>query len=267
MNKRIALFDSGFGGVSVLQSICARHSNFSAIYLADTARVPYGSKSPSEIRAIAFDIVKWLKFQKVNAIVVACNTTNSLALDIINDFANVPVFDLIDSTKELLEESRVGVLATASTVLSKAYSNKIKSFNEAAFVIEEACPELVPLIESGQLNSQYIREIVSFHLEKLIKYDLDAIILGCSHFPLIQQIFNELIPPHVRIIDPSIGLAMRLDTLFGHLETSLSSSKVPSDIRFCVTANPQRFSSGVSQWMRINPKVDIISLRSRSCVF
>ncbi len=267
MKKRIALFDSGFGGLSVLQSICERHSNFSAIYLADTARVPYGSKSPSEIRGIAFEIVKWLEFQEIDAIVVACNTTNSLALDIIKDFSNVPVFDLIDASQQLIKESRLGVLATVSTVCSRAYTNKIKSFNKSAFVVEEACPEFVPFIESGQLNENLIREIASFHLGKLFQNDIDAIILGCSHFPLIRPIFNELVPSHIRIIDPAIGLAISLDSLLGHLDCSLYSSKVPFDIRFCVTSDSQRFSSGISQWMRINPKVDIISLRSRSCVF
>ena len=267
MNKRIALFDSGFGGLSVLQSICARHSNFSAIYLADTARAPYGSKSPSEIRGIALEIMKWFEFQKIDAIVVACNTTNSIALDVVKSFAKVPVYDLIESSQELIEESRIGVLATFSTVSSKAYTKKIKSFNESAFVVEEACPEFVPIIESRQLNSDYIREIASFHLDKILKYELESIVLGCSHFPLIKPIFDEIIPSHIRIIDPAIGLAIRLDTLLGHIDYSRYSSEDSLDIRFCVTADPQRFSSGVSQWMRINPKVDIISLRSRSCVF
>ena len=185
MKKRIALFDSGFGGFSVLQSIGARHSNFSAIYLADTARVPYGSKSPSEIRGFAFEIMQWLEFQKIDAIIVACNTTNSIALDVVKNLSKVPVYDLIDSSQELIVESRIGVLATFSTVSSKAYTKKIKSFNESAFVVEEACPEFVPLIESGQFNSNYIKEIASFHLEKILKYELESIVLGCSHFPLI----------------------------------------------------------------------------------
>ncbi len=267
MKKRIALFDSGFGGVSVLKSICSRHSNFSAIYLADTERLPYGSKATSEIREIAFEIVSWFDVQNIDAIVVACNTTNSIALDVIKKFSNVPVFDLIDSSLDLIDESRIGVLATVSTVSSKAYTKKIKSFKESAFVIEEACPELVPLIERVQSNSNYIREVASFYLEKIIKYDVEAIILGCSHFPLIKPIFSELIPPHIRIIDPAIGLARRLDSLLDRMDSSLYNSKASFDIRFCVTSDPQRFSLGLSQWMRINPKVDIISLRSRSCVF
>ncbi len=267
MNKRIALFDSGFGGLSVLKCICARHSNFSAIYLADTARVPYGIKSPYEIRKIAFEIVKWMEFQKINAIIVACNTTNSLALDIIKDFSNVPVFDLIDTTLELTDLRRIGVLATSSTVLSKAYSNKIKSFNESALVIEEACPEFVPIVERREFKSNQIKDIASFHLERILKYDLEAIILGCSHFPLILPDFIELIPSHIRIIDPAVSLAIRLDNLLSRRDPLLDPSEKPFNIRFCVTSDPHKFSMGLSQWMSINPKVDIISLRSRSCVF
>ena len=126
MSKRIAIFDSGVGGLSVLKSICKRHSNFRAIYLADTERIPYGSKSVSEIRQIALEISQWFLSKEISALVVACNTTNSLVLDIVRKFSKVPVFDLIGSLSGLIHESRIGVLATSNTVASKAYTKNIQ---------------------------------------------------------------------------------------------------------------------------------------------
>ncbi len=267
MRTRIGIFDSGFGGLSVLQRIYERHSNFDGIYLADTARVPYGSKEVDEIREIAFEITNWFGCQKIDALVVACNTTNSLAVDLVKSFSKVPVFDLIGALSELLSESRIGVLATSSTVASKAYTKQILSFNPFAVVFEEACPEFVPMIEKGNLDSTELMEIAQLHIEPLLKQNVEAIVLGCSHYPLIKDVFFQLIPPHIRIVDPAIGLAMKMDSFF---PTAFSCSNNPtssSDMQFCVTADPLRFSSIGLKFLGERPGVEVISLRSKACVF
>ena len=177
MNNRLGIFDSGVGGLSVLKSIRARHSNFDAIYLADTLRSPFGSKSSAEIRQIAIEITQWLTLQKIDAIIVACNTTNSLALDIVKENSDVPVFDLIGSVSEIIQESRVGVLATPSTVESKAYTKSIKASNPCCYVKEEGCPEFVPMIESGMIDSSELKESIVHHLTPLLNAKVNSIVL------------------------------------------------------------------------------------------
>ncbi|KGG15367.1 MULTISPECIES: glutamate racemase [unclassified Prochlorococcus] len=267
MKLRLALFDSGLGGLSVLQSIKERHNNFNAIYLADTARVPYGSKTPSEIRDIAFKISQWLHCQDVNAVVVACNTTNSLALDVIKQNVNVPVFDLIGSLSGILKVSKVGILATPLTVDSLAYTKEIHSFSPSTYVIEEACPDLVPIIEKGNLNSPEITTKVYDHLAPLLKADVEAIVLGCSHYPLIKPVIRKLIPSHISVINPASGLAKKMDPFFNFSKIALDSLDNSVDIQFCVTSDPMNFTSRVAHMLEIKPQVEVVSLHSKSCVY
>ena len=267
MNPLLGLFDSGMGGLTVLNSLQERHSNINAIYLADTARLPYGVKNSSEIRKIASEIAQWLDSQHIQALVVACNTTNSLALDVLKKYSTVPVFDLIGATSEFIQYSRIGVLATPSTVTSRAYSRQIFEVNPYAHVVEESCPEFVPMIEAGTLDYSKIKDIAKRHLHPLLEANSEAIVLGCSHYPLIKSIFLELLPAHVHLIDPSIYLAKKLDSFLGQPSNSVNSPKSLVDIQFCVTSNPFDFSSKVSHWLGVRPEVEVISLLSKTCVF
>ena len=268
MKYRLGLFDSGIGGTTVLKSIEERHSEFKAVYLADTARMPYGSRSSLEIRVIAQEIIQWLNVQQIDAIIVACNTTNSLALDVIKKHSIFPIFDLVSSTVELINESdsRLGVLATSSTVSSKAYTKSIHTFYQNMYVIEEGCPELVPMIEEGDLGSTDCIDVMTKHLEPLLAADVEAIVLGCSHFPILKSMLAKLLPSHIRLIDPSIGLAMKLDNFFKTPHLSLDTSKKKVEIHFCVTSDPFGFSTKMQSLLGIKPEVEVISLLSPSCV-
>ncbi len=268
MKYRLGLFDSGIGGTTVLRSIQERNLGFNAIYLADTARVPYGSRPQSEIREIAFEIVQWLNLQKIDAIIVACNTTNSLALDVIRKNSKVPVFDLISSISDLIKQSdsRLGILATSSTAFSKAYTKVIKSSFPTVYVLEEGCPELVPMIEESEISSTKCLEKISQYLDPLLAADVDAIILGCSHYPILRPMLNKLLPSHIRLLDPSIALAKKLDDFFKYSDMPSDHLKKGADIQFCVTSDPDAFSSKIKSLLGIKPEVEVISLRSPSCV-
>ena len=267
MKNRLGLFDSGIGGTTVLNSILKRHLGINAVYLADTARLPYGSRSPEEIREIAFEIIKWLNFQNVDSVIVACNTTNSLALDVIKKHSLVPVFDLVSSISELISESesRFGVLATPSTAFSKAYTNAIQSYFPSVYVIEEGCPGLVPMIEEGDLTSSECLEKISKHLEPLLAADVEAIVLGCSHYPLLIPMLKRLLPSHIRLIDPAFGLAKKLDNFFKYSNFSPETSEKKVDIQFCVTSDPLPFSNKLESFLGIKTEVEVISLRSPCC--
>ena len=267
MNFRLGLFDSGIGGFTVLRRIVERHGDISCVYLGDLARLPYGSKSPSEIRTIAKEVVAWLNLQDLSAVLIACNTTNSLALDILERELEVPVFGLIDSAVSMIKEKRLGILSTSATAVSKAYSRKILDVKPDTFVLEQACPSFVEFIERGQLDNEEIRIIAFEYLKPLLKAKVEAIILGCSHYPLLYPLLKELLPSNVRIIDPALGLAKNLDKLIDNSNQSFGDLLTFSNTRFYVTADSIGFAGKAMYWLKNYPEVELISLRSKLCVF
>tara|TARA_Y100001968_G_scaffold322915_1_gene359778 strand:- start:1010 stop:1813 length:804 start_codon:yes stop_codon:yes gene_type:complete len=264
---RLGVFDSGIGGFTVLQRVVERHGDLSFVYLGDLARVPYGSKSPTEIRLIASEVIEWLVCQDLSAVLVACNTTNSLALDIVERFAEVPVFGLIEAAAQMINTKRVGVLATPATAASKAYTSEILRAKPGIFVLEQPCPELVQLIEEGQINKKKIMTVANNYLKPLLEAHVNEIILGCSHYPLIASLLKELLPSHVRLIDPALGMAMNLDRLLGVGNSSMKNSLTFSNTRFCVTSDSSAFALKAMYWLENFPEVELISLRSKARVF
>jgi len=150
MSALVGLFDSGLGGLTVLRRLQERYPHSSCLYLGDTARVPYGQRSVADIRAIAAEVVAWLRHQQVGVLVMACNTSNALALDVAVVEAGVPVVGLIDSVAADLGSDRVGVLATSATAASGAYRRAIHACHPHAQVLEIGCPAFVPLIEAAE---------------------------------------------------------------------------------------------------------------------
>ena len=266
MNIRLGLFDSGVGGLSVLKRVVERHGDLPCVYLGDLARVPYGEKSSQEIQTIAKEVVEWLISQDVTAILIACNTTNSLALDVVKKISAVPVFSLIESVESMLCEERIGILATQSTVDSRAYTKRILASTPKKFVVEQACPMFVPLIEAGQINSFKMRLLAIEYLKPLLRSKVEAIILGCSHYPLLKPLLKELLPNNVRLIDPAIGLARKLDSFVCNTNFINRNNLEFSNTRFCVTSDSTRFALNAMDWLRIYPQLEIVSLRSKACI-
>tara|TARA_B100000029_G_scaffold471997_1_gene512151 strand:+ start:1807 stop:2610 length:804 start_codon:yes stop_codon:yes gene_type:complete len=264
---RLGIFDSGLGGFSVLKSVTERHGDVSCLYLADTARVPYGDKKPEEIRAIAKEIVQWLSIQDISAILVACNTTNSLAFDVVKSFAKVPVFGLIESAVEMITESRVGVLATSATASSCSYTNQIEAVKPGTIVFEQPCPAFVPLIEQGQLCGSSLQAFALEYLTPLLDAGVEALILGCSHYPILLPFFQDIIPKHIRLVDPAIGLAKKLDMVIGMPDSPLVKPLSICNTRFCVTSEPNRFASRIGSLLGNRPQVELVSLLHNACFF
>ncbi len=266
MKYPLALFDSGVGGFSVLRNVLSRHGDVPCLYLADTARVPYGNRSQGEIRGIALEVVSWLENQKVSAVLMACNTTNSLAFDVVQNSSRFPVFGLIQAVTEMIIEDRIGVLATPATVSSGAYRSAIQSSKPGVKVFEQGCPELVPLIEAGHIDSHELVFILKKYLKPLLDARVQAIVLGCTHYPLIEEALRRLLPNEVRLIDPSIGLARNLDSLLG-APVTLPVQKTCSyaNTRFCVTADPESFASKSSNLLGCFPIIELVSLIPKPC--
>ena len=261
---RFGLFDSGIGGFTVFKKVVELFPNSSFIYLADTARIPYGVKNSCEIIKIAGEISFWFSRQNIDVLLIACNTTNAIALDVIKNTLNVPVFDLIESASSLINESRVGVLATPSTIKTKAYTNAILSFSPKTFVIEQSCPEFVPMIEMNNINSDQITDLAIGYLKPLIKQKIESLILGCSHYPLIVPLLSNLIPSTVNLVDPAKALSFKLKSFLDSRKNNFANIEYPVDSKFYVTSDPFDFSNKANYWLNIFPEVKLVSLQRKA---
>ncbi|MGB5133553.1 MAG: glutamate racemase [Prochlorococcaceae cyanobacterium] len=268
MSLLVGLFDSGLGGLTVLRRVQERYPHSPCLYLGDTARVPYGTRSVEDLRAIAAEVVLWLRQEGVGVLVMACNTSNALALDVAVAEAGVPVVGLIDSVAAVLRSDRVGVLATPATAASGAYRRAIHASRPHAQVTEMGCPAFVPLIEAGQLHSPDLRQAARRYLEPLLDADVDTVVLGCTHYPLLSGLLQEMLPPGTRLIDPAIAAVERLGPLLASLGDLPESEQPPAPpqhpqhaTRLCVTGCPDAFAAAAHTWLGCRPAVERVSLR------
>ena len=262
---RLGLFDSGVGGLTVLKKIVEVCPNTSFVYLADTARLPYGLKTTNEIIKIAEEISSWFSKQNIDGFLVACNTTNAIALDVIQKNLDIPVFDLIESATSTIKKStRVGVLATPSTVKTKAYTNAILNLNPKSFVIEQSCPEFVPMIEMERINSEKINEIAIGYLKPLLNQKIDSLILGCSHYPLITPLLKDILPSSVKVIDPAEALSLKIKFFMESKTRNFEKKKNLVDSKFYVTSDPESFAIKAKHWLKVFPEINLISLQKKA---
>ncbi len=271
MVGRIGLLDSGVGGLTVLRRVLEHHPDLPFVYLGDTARVPYGQRPPAEIRRIAAEVVSWLRHQNVGAVLMACNTTNALAFDVAEAEAGagLPVLGLIHSVAIRLRHQRVGVLATPATAASGAYGRALRAGNPDRVVVEVGCPAFVPLIEAGDFADPCLRAAAITYLEPLLEAQVHAIIMGCTHYPLLEELLRELLPAEVELVDPAMAAVDLLSERLGHRPApkarccGLHAPPLPPEQgRFCVTGDPQAFAQAAAPWLGWEPEVEQVCLRS-----
>ena len=262
MKLKLGIFDSGIGGFTVLNSLLIKNKNVEVLYLADMDRNPYGERNFGEIRFIAGQICDWFKDKNLDALLIACNTTNSCALDILKDRLNIPCFDLIDSVSDVISSNEVGVLATSATIRSSSYKNIIESKWENIKVFQQPCPELVNEIEKESLDFEKINALLDMYLKPLLEQNIQEIILGCTHYPLIYNILRNKIPHQVKLIDPSRALIDNLNKYF--FKEEIYCNKTPSydNVQFFVTGKIDEFAVKVSNWLEINKKISLVNLRT-----
>ncbi len=229
------------------------------MYVGDTARVPYGSRDRAEIRSIAAEVVGWLREQGAEAVVMACNTTNALALDVAQSEAGVPVLGLIDAVARQVQQQRIGVLATEATASSGAYGRALQAQRQGLTIVEMGCPAFVPAVEAHQLDTPALRREQRY-LEPLLDARVEAIVLGCSHYPLLEPMLRDLLPAGVELIDPAHALVDLTLSLFPDqrrpaIEPDLSACRVVA------TGDPAEFAAGSARWLGQRPPVEQISLQ------
>ncbi len=216
-NAPIGVFDSGVGGLTVVKEIMHQIPNEKIVYFGDTARVPYGNKSKETITKYSEQIVRFLQQQNVKAIVVACNTASAYALDEIEKEVDIPIIGVVKPGAKVASEAtrngKIGVIATEGTIGSGIYSRYIKEINDDADVFGKACPLFVPLVEEGLLQDPVTDEIAKRYLAELIDIDIDTLVLGCTHYPLIRKTVGKIMGEDVTLVNPAYETARELKEL------------------------------------------------------
>ncbi|MBU0674330.1 MAG: glutamate racemase [Proteobacteria bacterium] len=210
----IGIFDSGVGGMTVARAIEQLLPEYPLIYYGDLARSPYGPKSPEKIREYARDNTRFLLDRGAKLIVIACNSAASVAADVIDAEFDVPVFEVIEpavaEAVAATNSGRIGVIGTRATVKSKVYEKKITAALPGSYVFQVPCPLLVPLVEEGWLNRPETKMILRHYLHPMRSRQIDTLVLGCTHYPLLRTLIQPRIGNRVRVIDSSEALAQRL---------------------------------------------------------
>lgn len=213
----IGIFDSGVGGLTVAREIMRQIPNERLVYFGDTARVPYGNKSKETITKYSKQIIRFLKTQNVKAIVVACNTASAYALDEIEKELDIPIIGVVKPGAKVAAEAtrnkKVGVIATAGTIQSRIYAEYIEGIDKDIRVIGKACPLFVPLVEEGLLEDPVTDEIATRYLNELKDLDIDTLILGCTHYPLIRSTLGRIMGEKVTLVNPAYETAVGLRSL------------------------------------------------------
>ena len=263
-NDRIGLFDSGVGGLTVLREMYRQMPSESLLYFADSARLPYGVRSPEEILLFVREILDWMCAQDVKMIIMACNTSSALALEIVRQEYDVPILGVILSGAKAAVKTgkRIGVISTSATAKSHAYQQAIQEINPQAEVWEVSCPEFVHLIEQNQLHTDYTRQIAKNYLQPLLDKNIDTLIYGCTHYRHLEKTLFELLPSKVQIIDPAEHIVVAAKKELSVL--GLSNDNFPFATRFCVSGSPQQFASLSQQWLGHYPLVEQISTKEPS---
>ncbi len=242
----IGVFDSGIGGLTVVAAIMRALPNERVVYLGDTARVPYGPKSPETVVRYSRQIAAWLLDQGVKAIVIACNTATAHALDTLRAECAVPVIGVVQpgaqAAVRATRNNHVGVIGTTGTIGSQAYLRAIHALNAHATVSSRACPLFVPLVEEeGWLDHAATALIAEHYLAPLRAAEIDTLVLGCTHYPLLAKVISSVMGPSVTLVDSAAETARALDTTLREFHLSASPTRQTLAHRFVATDAPETF--------------------------
>lgn len=243
-NNPIGVFDSGIGGLTVARAIIERLPLENIIYFGDTARVPYGVKSPETISRYATQITEFLLQQKVKVLIVACNTMAAVAYGAIKDLSSVPTLDVVDAgARSAVAETHnkyVGVIGTPATINSNAYVKAIKEYDPEITVFSQPCPLFVPLVEEGWLDHQVTRLTAQEYLRPVVAQNIDTLVLGCTHYPLLKPLLREVLGDQITLVDSAQTIARETEELLRKNSVQNIQEK-PPEYRFYVTDVPVRF--------------------------
>lgn len=265
----IGIFDSGVGGLTVYRALHERLPNEHFVYLGDTARVPYGTKSLATVERYAIENARFLEAHGIKLLVVACNTASALALPAIRSAVKVPVIGVIEpgarAAVAVAAGKKIGVIATEATVKSGAYAHAIAELDPTIEVIERTCPLFVPLAEEGWADTDVARAVAEQYLSDFRKQKIGAVVLGCTHYPILRDLISEVVGSDVALIDSGEAAAREVQHLLQPGEPDESAENVSAketarqlcdDLdHFYVTDAAERFAKVAERFLGMSPSV------------
>lgn len=263
----IGIFDSGIGGLTVAKRIIAMLPNENIVYFGDTARVPYGTKSNEIVIEYSFQDAQFLIDKNVKLIIVACNTASSIAISKLKEKFNIPIIGMIEPGTQLALKStkngRIGVIGTNATISNKAYSNELKSLEKNLEIIEKPCPLFVPIAEEGWLDHEATKLIAKEYLQELIDFGIDTLILGCTHYPLLSGVIQEIMGDDVKLIDSGMAASLEVEDYLNGRGVRNDSNQYGTH-HFYVSDLPAKFKSVAERFLGTEikhiEKIDVDSL-------
>ena len=245
-NRPIGIFDSGVGGLTVFKEIRKLLPNESIIYFGDTARVPYGSKSPAIIQKYSLEIARFLEMQNVKMIVIACNTASALALSILRNEVRIPVIGVIApgvrAAIKSAQSSSIAVIGTKATITSGVYQNRIHKLRSSINVIAVPCPLFVPIVEENLMHTKLATDALDMYLSALKKTNIKSLILACTHYPLLKEQIHAFFEGKINLVDSAFETAKEVkETL--EARRLLCEEENPGKEKFFVSDSPETFSA------------------------
>lgn len=243
-HSAIGVFDSGLGGLTVVKELISQLPREHIVYFGDTARVPYGTKSKESIIQFSHENTKTLIQHKVKMVVVACNSSSSYAMSALKRDYDLPILGVIEPGARRAVEStsnnRIGVIATSATIKSDQYARHIRKYNAQAKVTSQACPLFVPLVEEGWFSKPATKLIAKEYLQTLKQDEIDTLILGCTHYPLLKDVVQTTMGRNVKLVDSATEVASRVKEILKEKKLERPSGKV-ARYKFLVSDKPQEF--------------------------
>ncbi len=260
-NSPIAFFDSGVGGLTVLNKVKAILPNESCVYYGDTLHMPYGEKTKEQLLDYSDKIFRFFESIGCKAVVMACNTTSSVIYNDVKDKYNFKLFPIVQSVSEMLAElpiSRLGIFATRATIISEAYQNEISKYNDNMQIFGQYCPDWVHIVENNLINDQASRNIVKSDIEKMLLNNPERIVLGCTHYPYLINVLSEFAPINM-FIDPAVYFAQYIKTELQKNNLLATSNNNVFDT-FYVSSKPEKFKESSKMFYKLASVPELIIL-------
>ncbi|MFD1735983.1 glutamate racemase [Bacillus salitolerans] len=263
MNRPIGVIDSGVGGLTVAKEIMRQLPKEQIIYLGDTSRCPYGPRPQDEVKKFTWEMTNYLEKYEIKMLVIACNTATAAVLEEVQNSLSIPVVGVVHpgarSAVKVTRNKRIGVIGTAGTIKSRAYEIALNSISDEIAVESLACPNLVPIVESGDFESEEALDVVLEELRPLLESSMDTLILGCTHYPLLSPLIKRVLGSKVTLISSGDETAREVSTILYHNQLLNRSAKKTH--QFLTTGPKEAFQKVASKLFQQNiDKIQVIQL-------
>ena len=242
-NRKIGVFDSGLGGLTVVREMQRLMPEESVVYFGDIARLPYGSKSKETITEFSHQIMRFLLKQDVKAVIIACGTASANALEDLQETYDLPITGVVEpgarEASRTTRNGRIGITGTEATIRSGAYDRLLKGLNPQTEVFSKACPLFVPLVEEGWFKDDITRSVVQRYLAELKEQQVDTLVLGCTHYPLLKRLIGEEIGEEVILVNPSSSVVKEMKAYLQ--ENDMQSAAEQGEYEFYVSDSTEKF--------------------------